>query len=139
MALNFIKHTWQKVIIITVGILVALILLAGLLINIYWSPILASKVKKGVASATDSLYTVSFTDAKLHILQSKIILYDITFKLDTAVYNQHKKEHRAPDNLVTLHVKRLVLSHIHPFSLYFKHILNIDQIILSAPQVILVN
>ncbi len=135
MALNFIKHTWQKVTIITIGILVALVLIAGLLINIYWSPILASKVKKGVASVTDSLYTINFADAKLHILQGKIILYDITFKPDTAVYNQHKKEHRAPDHLVTLHVKRLVLSHIHPFTLYFKKILNIDQIIFSAPEI----
>lgn len=135
MALNLIKHTWQRVTLIITGILIALVLLAGLLINIYWSPILASKAKKGIAAATDSLYTISFTDAKLHILKGQVILYDITFKPDTAIYNQHKKEHRAPDNLVTLHVKRLVLSHIHPFSLYFKKTLNIDQIIMSAPVV----
>ncbi|MEO8886462.1 MAG: hypothetical protein ABI367_10395, partial [Mucilaginibacter sp.] len=135
MALNFIKHTWQKIVLITVAIVVAIVLLLALLVNIYWSPILASKVKIAVTSSSDSLYTVDFADAKLHILQGKIVLYDINFKPDTAVYNRRKKQHRAPDNLVSLHVKRLVLSHIHPFALYFKHILNIDQIIFSAPDV----
>jgi hypothetical protein len=139
MALKFIKHTWQKVTLIIIATIVVIVLLLALLINIYWSPILASKAKKGVASVTDSLYTIDFADAKLNILQGKIIVYDINFRPDTAIYNRHKREHRAPDNLATLHVKRLVLSHIHPFTLYFKHILNIDQIIFSTPEINLVN
>jgi len=44
-----------------------------------------------VLSGTDSLYKVDFSSAELQILQGRIILYDITLKPDTAVYNRKKK------------------------------------------------
>lgn len=135
MALNFIKHTWQKVVLISLLSLVALVLLAAFFINMYWSPILEGKVKTAVTEGTDSLYKVDFAHADLHILKGEIIIYDIHFRPDTAVYHRHQKDKTAPNNLTELHVKRLVVSHIHPFKLYFKRVLDIDQIILSAPEV----
>ena len=135
MALNFIKHTWQKVVFISIISIIALVLLAAFLINIYWSPILADKVKAAVTKGTDSLYKIDFAHADLHILKGEIVIYDIHFRPDTAVYNRHQKQQTAPNNLTELRVKRLVLSHIHPFKLYFKRKLDIDQIILSAPDV----
>jgi hypothetical protein len=135
MALNFIKHTWQKVVLIVVAFVVALVLLAAFLINWYWSPILEGKVKTAVTDGTDGLYKIDFANADLHILKGEIVIYDIHFRPDTAVYNLQKKQKTAPNNLIELRVKRLVLSHIHPFKLYFKQILDIDQIVLSTPQV----
>jgi hypothetical protein len=135
MTLNFIKHTWQKVVLISLGSLVVLVLLAALLINLYWSPILEGKVKTAVTKGTDSLYKIDFAHADLHILKGEIVICDIYFRPDTVVYNRQKEQKIAPNNLTELHVKRLVLSHIHPFKLYFKKILDFDQIILSSPQV----
>lgn len=135
MALNFIKHTWQKVVLISLLSLAALVLLAAFIINWYWSPILEGKVKTAVTEGTDGLYKIDFDHADLHILKGEIVIYDIHFRPDTAIYNLRKKQKTAPNNLTELRVKRLVLSHIHPFKLYFKKILDIDQITLSAPQV----
>lgn len=135
MALNFIKHRWQKVLLMSFTGVVTLVLLAALLINIYWSPILEGKVKKAVTEATKGLYKIDFADADLHLLKGEIIIYDIHFRPDTVVYNRQKKQGIAPNNLTELHVNRLVLSHIHPFKLYFKRLLDIDQIVLSAPRV----
>jgi hypothetical protein len=135
MALNLIKHTWQKVVLVSFVSLVALVLLAALFINMYWSPILEGKVKTAVAEGTDSLYKIDFAHADLHILKGEIVIYDIHFRPDTLVYNRQKVQKTAPNILTELRVKRLVLSHIHPFKLYFKKILDFDQIILSAPQV----
>ncbi|GAB2985390.1 hypothetical protein GCM10027049_25040 [Mucilaginibacter puniceus] len=101
----------------------------------YWSPILESKAKKAVTEGTDGLYKIDFDHADLNILKGEIVVYNIHFRPDTAVYNRQKKQKTAPNNLTELRVKRLVLSHIHPFKLYFKRMLDIDQIILSAPQV----
>jgi hypothetical protein len=115
--------------------LIAVVLLLALLINVYFSPILADKVKSAVLKGTDSLYKIDFADTKLHILKGEIVIYDIHFRPDTAVYNRHKKQNKAPNNLTELRVKRLVLSHIHPFKLYFKKKLDIDLIVLSAPEV----
>lgn len=135
MALGFLKHKWQKVTLISFVILAVLILAAAFFVNHYWSPILSKKVKSVVLSSTDSLYTIDFSSAELHVLEGRIIIYNIDFKPDTAVYNRRKKQHLAPNNLTSLHAKRLILSHIHPFKLYFDHILDIGRITLSAPQV----
>ncbi|WP_431199745.1 hypothetical protein ACQ86K_02545 [Mucilaginibacter sp. P19] len=99
---------------------VIVILLLAVVVNRYWSPILADKVKDVVLSSSDSLYKADFSDAELHILQGKIIIYNITLKPDTTVYNQKKRLRLAPNTLVELKVKRLVLNHVHPFSLYFQ-------------------
>ena len=135
MALNFIKQTWQKVVLISLLSLVALVLLAAFIINWYWSPILEGKVKTAVTEGTDGLYKIDFDHADLHILKGEIVIYNIHFRPDTAVYNRQKQLNTAPNNLTELRVKRLVLSHIHPFKLYFKKVLDIDQITLSTPQV----
>jgi hypothetical protein len=135
MELKFLKQRWQRIVFKFVLIPVIAILLLALVVNQYWSPILANKVRDVVLTSSDSLYKVDFSDAELHILQGKIVIYNFSLKPDTAVYNQKKKQHLAPNNLVELHVKRLILQHVHPFSLYFKHKLNIGQVVLNTPEV----
>lgn len=125
----------HKKLLITIGIVVGIILILSLIINIYWSPILAKKVRSAVLASSDSLYTIDFSDTKLHIMKGEIDIDNIVVKPDTAVYNRRKKNHLAPNNLIELHVKRLVLSHIHPFTLYFHHKLDIGQIILKEPEI----
>ncbi|CAN5491983.1 hypothetical protein BH09BAC6_BH09BAC6_22920 [soil metagenome] len=134
MAFKFLKQKWQKVVAIILLSITALILLLALFINQYWSPILADKVKSVVATSSDGLYKADFSSAELHVLQGKIVIYNITLKPDTAIYRLKKSAHLAPNNLVELQVKKLVLTHIHPFRLYFKHKLDIGEIILSQPE-----
>lgn len=59
---------------------------------------------------------------------------DISLIPDTALYNRKKRQHLAPNNLVTLHVKKLILKHIHPFIYYFGRRLKINEIILNEPE-----
>ncbi len=134
MSTKFFKQKWQKRLLVTLGVLIGVILILALLVNRYWSPILASRVKSTVQTSTDGLYVIDFSDAKLHIIKGEIDIYNITLKPDTSVYNRKLKEHLAPNNLVELHVKRLILSHIHPFKLYFQNKLDIGQITLREPE-----
>jgi len=133
MAGTFLKRRWHKITVALVLIITSLVLILAVFVNRYWSPILAQKVKSVVLTSSDSLYTADFSSAELHILRGEIILYNINLKPDTAVYNRRKLQHLAPNNLVNLHVRRLILSHIHPFKLYFQHKLDIGEIILTAP------
>lgn len=135
MALNFLKHKWHKTTLIVTSALVALLLIAAFIVNSYWSPVLSSKVKNAVIKATDSLYSVDFSEAQLHVLEGRILFYNVTLKIDTPVYNRLKARGLAPNNLFSVHAKRLILSHIHPFKLYFDHIIDIDRISLSSPDV----
>jgi hypothetical protein len=134
MKLKFLPQRWQR---ITARILlgfVAFVLLAGFFINLYWSPILARTVKSTVLSSSDSLYSINFTDADLHVFREKIVIFNIDLQPNMAVYNQLKKTDLEPNNLYRLHIKKLVLTYIHPLSLYLDKKLDIDEIILSAPE-----
>ncbi|MFD2874519.1 hypothetical protein ACFS5N_18695 [Mucilaginibacter ximonensis] len=135
MALKFLKHKWHKTTLIGTGVFVVLLFIAAFVINSYWSPVLSSKVKDAVIKATDSLYSVDFSDADLHVLEGRVLFYNVTLKIDTPVYNRLKARGLAPNNLFSVHVKRLILSHIHPFKLYFNHVVDIDRISLTSPDV----
>lgn len=135
MKLEFLKHRWQRRLTRTLLGIIASVLVLGFFINLYWSPILARTVKKMVLNGTDSLYNINFTDAELHVLQGKIVLFNVSLQPDTQVYNKRKKLNLAPNNLYRLHIKRIVLKHIHPFKLYFSKRLDIGDVILSQPEI----
>lgn len=135
MAVKILKRRWHKV---TVGISLAFIFLIiglSIFVNSHWSPILAKKVKEEVALSSGGLYTINFSSAELHVIRGSIVFYNVTLKPDTNVYNLKKQQHLAPNNLVELQIKRLVISHIHPLRLYFKKKLDIDEVIINDPQV----
>jgi len=135
MAIGIFKNKWQKTTAVVIAILIFLIVLFSILVNNYWSPILASKVKDVVLKSSDGLYTADFSSAELHVIRGSIDIYNITFKPDTAVYNLRKKQNLAPNNLIELQVKRLTLNHIHPLKLYFQHELEIGEVLMDAPVV----
>jgi hypothetical protein len=133
MAFKLLKHRHQKIGLSILLAFVTLFLVLAFLINMYWSPILAQKIRTVVLTGTDSLYKADFSKAELNILHGNIIFYNITIEPDTAVYNRMCKNHTAPNNLIELHVRRLILNRIHPFRLYFKHQLSISEVILNDP------
>lgn len=134
MAINLFKNKKHKIGLTILMVLIGIVFILAFIVNQYWSPILAKRVKNVVYTSSEGLYTIDFSDAKLHILRGELDIYNITLKPDTAVYNQRVKAHLAPNNLVELHVKRLIISHMHPFMLYFQHKLEIGRIVLSQPE-----
>lgn len=134
MAFKYLQKKWQKVTLAIVLGFTVFIFVAAIFVNSYWSPILESKVKDIVAASSDSLYKVDFSSAELHVLRGTIVINNITLKPDTDVYNAKKKLHLAPNNLVELHIKKLVFSHIHPFKLYFRQQLNIGRVMVYNPE-----
>jgi len=135
MPFKFIKYHWGKIVLAVLVIFAIIILVLGYFFNEHWSPVLAKKLHSEILKTTDSLYNADFSSAEFHLFQGKIVIFNITLKPDTGVYNRLKKRGLAPNNLVDLNVKRLVITHIHPFKLYFQHVLDFEQIVLSAPEI----
>ena len=138
MAGTGLKLTWQKITGAVLISLVAVVLVLGYFFNEHWSPILEKKLHDAVLKSTDSLYNADFASAEFHLFQGKIVVFNVTLKPDTSVYNRKIKLGYAPNNLLDVHVKRIVINHVHPFKFYFEHKLDVEQIILSAPEVHLV-
>jgi len=133
MTVKFLRRRWQKIFAVVLLIFLFLTTVVAYYINRYWSPILANELRSTVLNSTDSLYQASFTDADLHIVQGKLVVFNLTIKPDQAVYQRRLKAGLAPNNLFSLKVKRIVFSNIHPLKLYFHQQLDIGKIVLSAP------
>lgn len=129
-----VKHRFKKALLSVLLVLAVIITIVAFFVNRYWSPILAGRVQSTILAASDSLYTADFSDANLHIVQGKLVIFNLTLKPNITVYNRKVKQGTAPNNLYTLKVKRIVLKHIHPLMMYFDHKLEIGQIVLSKPQ-----
>jgi len=134
MAVRFLRHRWHKITLVASAVIVSVLLIFSILVNRYWSPVLADTIKDAVLKSSDSLYNVDFSDAELHVLRGSITFYNITIKPDTFVYNRKKRQHLAPNNLFEVSIKRLTLAHIHPFTLYFDKKLDIGEIIVKQPE-----
>ena len=104
MVINFLSTKRSKIIAAAIVIPIVLLFIGALLINKILSPILASKVRDAVIKGSDSLYRADFSDAQLHILQGKIMLYNVSLIPDTQVYRRRVKLGTAPNNLIKLNV-----------------------------------
>ena len=134
MPFKFLKNTLQKILFITAIGICLLTSATVFLINRYWSPIVAEKLKEIVKNSTDGLYQIEFKEARLHIINGEIVISNIVLKVDSTVYNQMKRAHTAPNNTYLLRVKKIAINRIHPFNLYFNNRLFIDKIVISAPE-----
>lgn len=130
---RFYKNIWFKITAITFSIILLLLIIAGISVNSYWSPIIGDKIKKTIYTATDSLYRVDFSKIKLHVLQGNITIDNITLTPDTILYQRLKRSKKAENNLYKLKVKRIVFKHVHPWQIYFHKKLSIDAITISKP------
>lgn len=133
MGSKYLKKRWQKILFIAVVVFFVFISIPAYFVNRYWSPILAEKVRATITSSTDSLYSVSFASASLHVLEGRLVIDQIVLKPNFAVYNRRKKQHLAPNSLYSLQIKRLVIHHVHPWMLYFEDKLDVHQIVISEP------
>ncbi|WP_454803584.1 hypothetical protein [Mucilaginibacter phyllosphaerae] len=135
MAIKFLKHRWQKITLIALGALAAIVLIATLCINSILAPKLSGKLKEAVLDGTDSLYHIDFSNLDLNVLKGKAVLYDIILKPNLSVYENMKKQGTAPSKLYELRVDRLIISNAHPLEIYFKKKVNIGLIALNSPQI----
>jgi len=137
MAIKFLKQRWQRVLFRILGIIVLLICAIGIAVNFYFSPKLDHKLKNTILSSTNGLYSLNFSKANLHVLQGKIVISNLVLQPDTQVYNRLKKNNLAPNALYEVKIRRLVIRHVHPLMLYLQKKLDIDQLEITEPEVLI--
>ncbi|MDB5111204.1 MAG: hypothetical protein JWR67_2318 [Mucilaginibacter sp.] len=104
-----------------------------------WKPLLQQKLKELVLNATDSLYHIEYSDFDLNITSGNATLSDFKLIPDSAVYQKLVAQKKAPDNLFTLSVKKLSIKNVGARKAYEEKILNIDNITIENPNLVIVN
>ncbi|GAA4098172.1 hypothetical protein GCM10022392_22350 [Mucilaginibacter panaciglaebae] len=104
-----------------------------------WKPLLQVKLKELVLKSTDSLYHIEYADFDLNLASGDAMLSDFKLVPDTAVYNHLVTEHKAPDNLFKLSVKKLTIKNIGAKKAYKDKVLVIDNITIDKPDLTIIN
>jgi len=124
------------------GILLGIsIILAGTawFLNVKSRPILTDRIKTLLYKSTDSLYTISFTKVSTNIITGNATLQNVKITPDTNRFKQLIALKRAPNNLYTVALKKLVVKRFHPLTLYREQKLQLEEIIFDKPEVTMVN
>lgn len=120
-------------------ILFALFASVTIYLNINSRPILTGRIKTLLYKSTDSLYKISFTKISTNILTGNATLQNVKITPDTVRFKELIALKRAPNNLYTVTLKKLVVKHFHPFILYRDQKLQIDEVVFDKPEVEMMN
>jgi hypothetical protein len=125
-----------------VGLMIVLLLGVFLTANYFSNklqPIIKAELKDLVLSATDSLYTVEFSDLSLNLLTKGASLTDVRFIPDTNVFKHLIALKRAPNNVYYIRLKTLSIKNFKPKNLFKFKRLNVDLLLFDNPDVVMVN
>ncbi|RZM26696.1 MAG: hypothetical protein EOO88_16070 [Pedobacter sp.] len=129
---------WKWIVAITAGIL----LLLGA-ISWYYSvklrPMATAEIKAIVLNATDSLYRIEFSDIRTNVITGNASLINVQIIPNNNVLKKLTTEKRAPNNVYTIKLSRLMIRGFHPMMLFRDRTLHIDLIRLDNPSVEMVN
>ncbi|PWS27839.1 hypothetical protein DHW03_09690 [Pedobacter yonginense] len=135
------KHRYKLLKWVLGIVLFVFILLASTawFLNVKSRPILTDRIKSLLYKSTDSLYTISFTKVTTNILTGNATLQNVVIAPDTNRYKELILLKRAPNNLYSVSLKKLVVKHFHPLILYRAHKLEIEEVLFDKPEVLMVN
>lgn len=121
-----------------VFVLMVLIAFASYL-NFKYKPILTAEIKTLVYKSTDSLYKIDFTNVTINVITGNASLKNVTIIADSNRYKQLITLKRAPNNLYTVSLKKLLIKRFHPLAFLKDKALTIDYLIFDRPELLMVN
>jgi hypothetical protein len=102
-------------------------------------PVVKKELRQVVKNATQQLYHIDFDRVSINFLSGNAYLTNVKIKADTAVYNELVKLKLAPNNLYDIELNRLEIKNVHPLKIYFKRVLEINQILFDGPKIVMSN
>lgn len=108
-------------------------------LGIKLKPIISAQLKDIVQNATDSLYTVEFSELNTSFVLGYASLSDVRLIPDTNVLQKLVQQKLAPNNIYEVKLKKLVIKNFHSFRFYKEGRLNISQLIFDKPSIVMTN
>lgn len=122
-----------------ISILFILLVSVAWYLNYRYKPIITEEIKTQVYKSTDSLYNISFTNVTTNLITGNAVLKDVKIIADTNRFKQLIALKRAPNNLYTITLKKLLIKRFHPFSVLKDKKLNINLILFDKPEFTMIN
>lgn len=128
------KHKTLKWVLGIVGVLILLAGGVAWYINLKWKPLLTTAIQDALINASDSLYTIKFSDIEVNILTGTAIVDSIKISPDLTIYEKMKLNGTAPENIFSLKVFKLSLKNVKPLKVYQQKKLDIKNITIQNPE-----
>ncbi len=120
-----------------ISIIVVLFLVAAAAtwyISEKWKPLLTTAIQEALIDASDSLYTVKFSDIEVNVILGSATVDSIEITPNLDVYEKMKANQVAPENIFSLKVFKLSLKNLRPLKVYQQKKLDIKNITIQNPE-----
>ncbi|MGY4383645.1 hypothetical protein ACVWYN_000664 [Pedobacter sp. UYP24] len=123
--------------------IISLILIFVFFMSLYFSnklrPVVQHELKSLIINATDSLYTIEFSNLSLNLLTQRATLKDVKLIPDTNIFKKLIRLKKAPNNIYSIELKKLSINNFNPKRLFKYRKLNIERLLFENPDVVMVN
>jgi hypothetical protein len=135
---NIKKKTWRWLK-ITAGVFLLILVLAHAFLFFYISPIVERLAKEAVYNHSEHLYSLSFRKFSFSLFGQSITVKDMYLKPDTVLYRQIKNQGPGIADLYTVYVPELKIDNVELYEAIFEDFLEIDEIFVREPELLLVH
>ncbi len=104
-----------------------------------WKPLLEDQLKSAVLTSTDSLYSINYKSIDINPISGNLKLIDFKLIPNLKVYNKLVTLKKAPNNLFTLQVDKLVIHKANAKKAVTEKKLSIELIEINHPQLSITN
>lgn len=104
-----------------------------------FKPLVEEQIKELVLNSTDSLYHIEFSAISINLILSRASLTDVKVVPDTNVFKKLITQKKAPNNIYRIQLDKLNIRDFHLFRLLLKRKLNIAELKLDNPHVVMIN
>jgi len=98
-------------------------------------PLVTARIKETIETATDGLYSISFSRIEINPLTGNIILNDIRFRANLREYQRLKQTGLNPTHIYDIAVKRVVLKKTNPIKVYLRKELHVEALVIERPSI----
>lgn len=113
--------------------------ISGSLLISYWEPSIKNRIKEDVKKSTNNLYRVEFDDIGFNVFTGSLNFKNLQLIPNMSVYRKLKIEKNHPRYLFNLYIQKFNLSGINVYELYLNKELQIDEISMNHPDVLVIN
>jgi len=132
------KRIWKIIIAVFIVVVIALGI-GSWYLSKHWKPILNERLQIIVSSSSDSLYTLTYDEFDFSWYSGNAYLTNVSLTPNKEIYEHLKQTNKAPDNQYSIQIKSIKLKNFHPKLLYQKQKLNIDEILVDEPTILILN